>query len=638
MKTRLWITLLAVIVAIVMSTPDFAFSRGGGGRGGGGRVGGGGGGFSGGARPSGGFSGGARPSVGSSPSFNRPASRPSTPAARPSTPASRPSMPSTRPSTGAGSRPNVGNSNIGAGNRPGVGSGGSSIGSRPSTLPSRPGSGTGIGSGQGIGSGAGIGNRPGAGTGIANRPGTGTGIANRPGISQLPANRLPGLGAAAGAGALGGAVASRLPNQGARVQDRMANRPSTLEDRRSNLSDRMSNGREDWQQHRNDRQDDRQDWRDNNREDWQNWTDGKLDNYGDWYHGGWQPGDGWGYMWDNYPVAAAIGLTAWGVNRIGYGWGYWGYSNPYYSDGGSYGYDYSEPLVVYADGGSATATATTADPGTPPPSSEPQPTDEGMAAFDEARAAFLAGDYAGALTKIDTTLKTMPRDTVVHEFRALVLFALKKYPESSAAIYAVLSAGPGWDWTTMISLYPGVDPYTKQLRELESFAKANPKSADAQFLLGYQYQTCGYSDNAAKQFKLAQALLSDDKLLKQLVAMTAPVDASKTSDTPPAPPIVPPEKVLKSEQLVGTWKATSQGAAFQLDLAKDGSFVWTYSRGKEKQSVKGAFAVDQNNLALETNDGGGTMLAEIDFANPSQFKFKMIGDGEKEPGLEFKKG
>lgn len=338
-------------------------------------------------------------------------------------------------------------------------------------------------------------------------------------------------------------------------------------------------------------------------------------------------------MWDNYPVAAAIGLTAWGVNRIGYGWGYWGYSNPYYTEGSSDTYNYSQPLVVYADSESST---TATDPGTTASSSEPQPTDAGMAALDEARTAFHDGDYASALTKLDTTLKTMPRDTAVHEFRGLVLFALKKYPESAAATYAILSAGPGWDWTTMISLYPGVEPYTKQLRALEEFAKANPKSADAHFLLGYHYQTCTHADNAAKQFKLAQTLLPDDKLLKQLVAMTAPPDASKQAETP-EPPAVPPEKVLKSEQFVGTWKATSQGATFQLDLTKEGGFVWTYSRGKEKQSVKGAFAVDQNNLALETEDGGGTMLAEIDFANPSQFKFKMIGDGEKDPGLEFKK-
>lgn len=434
----------------------------------------------------------------------------------------------------------------------------------------------------------------------------------------------------------------------------MANRPS-MEDRRANLSDRMQDGRQNWQdrrddrqqnrgdrqddrqQARQDRQDDRQDFRNENREDWQNWAN---DYHDDWYHGGWYPGAGWGYMWDNYPVAAAIGLTGWAINRIGYGWGYWGYSNPYYSESGSYGYDYSEPLVVYCDN-SSSSTATTTDAATTATETvstmQSPPTNEGMAAFEEARTAFHGGDYAMALAKIDTTLKTMPRDTVVHEFRSLVLFALKKYPESAAASYAVLAAGPGWDWTTMISLYPGVDPYTKQLRALEDFAKANPQSADAKFLLGYHYQTCGHNESASKQYKLAQNLLPDDKLIKQLVAMTTPPDESKKSDTPPAPPTVSPEKVLKAEQLVGTWTATGQAGSFQLDLTKEGAFTWTYSRGKEKQSVKGVFAVDQNNLALETDDGGGTMLAEVNFANPSQFKFKMIGDGEKDPGLEFKK-
>lgn len=414
----------------------------------------------------------------------------------------------------------------------------------------------------------------------------------------------------------------------------MANRPQTLEDRRASLSDRMATGREDWQGNRGDRQDDRQEWRDNNREDWQNWADGKLDHYGDWYHGSWYPGAGWGYMWDNYPVASAIGLTAWGVNRLAYGWGYWGYSNPYYSEGSSYGYDYSEPLVVYADSGS-TGTTAAAEPSAP---TEPQPTDEGMAAFEEARTAFHDGDYAGALAKLDTTLKTMPRDTVVHEFRGLALFALKKYPESAAATYAVLSAGPGWDWTTMASLYPVVDVYTQQLRALEDFTKSNPKSADAHFLLGYHYLTCGYAENAAQQFKLAQAELPDDKLLSQLVAMTSAADKPETSapSTAPEPLEIPAGKVLTVEKLVGTWKANQGSSQFQLDLTADGRFTWTYSNGKDSQTVKGVFAVDQNTLALE-HEGGDTMLAEVDLVNPSQFLFKMIGGDAKDPGLTFRK-
>lgn len=421
----------------------------------------------------------------------------------------------------------------------------------------------------------------------------------------------------------------------------MADRNHSVEDRRANLSDRMENGRGDWQQNRQDRLDDRQDWRNENREDWQNWADGKLENYGDWYHGSWYPGSGWNYMWDNYPVASALGLTAWGINRIGYGWGYSDYSNPYYGDsGGSGGYDYSQPLVTYSDTGTTytdpnvTAAIAPTDVSTAQPA---QPANPGMTAFDEARSQFFQGNYEAALASLDTTLKTMPQDAVVHEFRSLVLFSLKKYPESAAAIYAVLAAGPGWDWTTMASLYPSVATYTTQLRSLEEFVKANPQSPDGHFLLGYHYQTMGHVPSAAKQYAEVQQLLPNDKLARQLVGMTSSPDTSVKPNPPPITDAPASEMGLKAEQFVGQWKATTQGASFALDLTKEGAFTWTYSRGKKTQSVKGVYAVNQNNLALETTDGGGTMLAEVKFTNPSQFHFKMVGDSDKDPGLDFKK-
>jgi len=445
----------------------------------------------------------------------------------------------------------------------------------------------------------------------------------------------------------------------------MANRPQTLEGRRENLSDRMSSGRGDRQDNRGDRQDGRddnrgdrqdgrQDWRDNNREDWQDFADDNHGHHGGWYNGcwngNWSPGSGWNHMWDHHPVAAAFGVTRWGVNRLAYGFGYWGYSNPWYASGGSGGYSYSEPLVVYSDNSSvvysdnsSSVEVAPADPGTAttesaPVAGAPQPTDEGMAAFDSARAEFFQGNFENSLTLLDTTLMSMPHDTVVHEFRSLVLFALKRYPESAAAIYAVLSAGPGWDWTTMSSLYPGVDVYTPQLRELENFAKSNPASADANFLLGYHYLTMGHRETANKAFSLALQQLPGDKLLTQLVEMTAPAgtEAKSPPPTPPAPADLPPEKVLSVEQMVGTWKATSADAKFELQLSKDGAFVWTYTRGESTESVKGVFAVDQNNLAMEPN-AGGTMLAEIDFADPSKFLFKMIGGEANDPGLNFTK-
>lgn len=427
----------------------------------------------------------------------------------------------------------------------------------------------------------------------------------------------------------------------------MANRPQSLQDRQAGLSDRMATARDTRQTNRSDRQDgrptnrgdrqdDRQDWRDQNREDWQDFADEHHDNHGDWYHDCWQPGDGWNYMWDNYPVAAAFGLTAWGVNRLAYGWGYAAYENPYYGYGYSGGYNYSEPLVTYADPGTAAAPAETVAT----TESAAEPVDPGMKSFEQARGAFKAGYPDQALTLLNTTLKTMPRDSVVHEFRGLTLFALKQYPESAAAIYSVLSAGPGWNWTTMIELYPDPETYTKHLRALEDFAKANPKSSDAHFLLGYHYLTAANEPQASKEFKLAHAELPDDRLLSQLVRMTTPPDAAATpkpeSVAPEAESVVPEAKALSVEKMAGTWKASSKGAQFQLELGDDGHFVWSFTRGKDKQSVKGAFGVDQNNLALEP-DAGGTMLAEVDLVNPSQFHFKMIGGEEKDPGLDFKK-
>ena len=152
--------------------------------------------------------------------------------------------------------------------------------------------------------------------------------------------------------------------------------------------------------------------------------------------------------------------------------------------------------------------------------------------------------------------------------------------------------------------------------------------------------TTTHGADASKEFKLAQEILPDDKLIAQLVGMTTPPgEAKKTVAAAPAPgerAVVPEDKVLTVDKMLGTWSASTKDAKFELELAKDGHFVWSFARGKDKQTVKGVFAVDQNNLALEP-DAGGTMLAEVDFSNPTQFHFQMVGGGAKDPGLDFKK-
>src|SRR5262249_12447461 len=145
------------------------------------------------------------------------------------------------------------------------------------------------------------------------------------------------------------------------------------------------------------------------------------------------------------------------------------YSNPYYAE--TMTVNYSEPVITLPVEAA-------------PASAAPE---DAVSKFDSARAAFYEGKYEEALKLTDQAAAKMPRDAVLHEFRSLVLFALKRYAESAAAIHAVLAVGPGWDWKTLNSLYPNKDTYAAQLRALETARAMNPKSADLLFLLGYHY-------------------------------------------------------------------------------------------------------------------------------------------------------
>ena len=64
---------------------------------------------------------------------------------------------------------------------------------------------------------------------------------------------------------------------------------------------------------------------------------------------------------------------------------------------------------------------------------------------------------------------------------------------------------------------------------------------------------------------------------------------------------------------------------------------WTeFTKDGKPQTLKGAYAVNKDSLALEP-DAGGTMLAQVSFVNPDEFLFTMVGSDPKQPGLDFKK-
>jgi tetratricopeptide (TPR) repeat protein len=386
-----------------------------------------------------------------------------------------------------------------------------------------------------------------------------------------------------------------------------------------------SQQRQDWQQNRDQIREDWQQHRDQARDDWQNWFDDHYGWYGGWY-GGYAPGywGRWDYLWDNYPVAAAVGLTWWGVNRLGYGFGYSDYSNPYYTE--SMPAVYSEPIITMPVG-PAQEPAAQAETALPPGVSA-----EAVAKFDEARAAFFDGKYDEALKLTDAAVAKMPRDAVLHEFRSLVLFALQRYAESAAAIHSVLDVGPGWDWKTLSSLYPSVEDYTKQLRSLEDARRENPKAADLHFLLGYHYLTCGHEEQALSMFGLAAEHQPKDAVAAALVATLSPRDAKATAPAASVPKPVPADNV------VGTWTATGAGSAgYSMNLRKDGTFTWAFSKGARKQEAKGVYALDGNVLAMEP-DSGGVLLAELTAKGQDSLHFKMVGGDKNDAGLDFRRG
>ncbi len=357
-------------------------------------------------------------------------------------------------------------------------------------------------------------------------------------------------------------------------------------------------------------------------------------NYGNWYHGNWH--GNWDHHWHGWPVgwwgAGFLAGWGWGAAVAPWSWGYWPYYNPYcvapiVIDGTTI--DYSQPILAaqpqYEVNDQAAATNL---------QSVPAASDQAMLIFDTARASFIGGDYNAALSQVNSAIAKLPGDTVLHEFRGLVLFALKRYQEAAGAVYAVLSVGPGWDWTTLSSLYPNVDVYTEQLRALEDYSRKNPKSAEAHFLLAYNYLTCGHSDAAAKQLKEVVSLNPKDQLSAQLLSsLTAPTEAEEPKPAEAAAPAKP----VDAAALVGNWKATrADGAAIALNLLPEGKFTWKITQKDKPQEFSGDYTVADNLLILKQNNNP-VMVGQVTQLAGNRFNFKLAGDNPNDPGLTFSK-
>jgi tetratricopeptide (TPR) repeat protein len=623
----------ALLAATLLFVPDDLFARGfgGGGRGGGGGFGGARGGFGGGggARPSfgggSGFGGGARTNFGGGGGAHAGFGGGGERANFGGGGASRPDFGSfanhspsfSHPAGGGSSRPQFGGENrpnMGIGNRPEIGGGGM-----------RPG-----GGGEGI---RGGGNRPEIGGGNRANFGDRGGIGNRTNIGEGVANR--------------GNIGNRT-NIGQIGNNNFAANRSNI-----NIASNRSYFNN-WQ-HGN--------WNGNfNRPGgggyWNGWAHGYAHGFnqgywhggwGGYWHGGW--GGYWGRPW--YAAPIAWGLGAWALGSVMYNSGYASYSNPYYDSGAGGAapyYDYSQPIPVVnqqPDQQAATAVADAGGAAAAGAQPTPLPPDvqEGTSHMDLARDAFKTGDYARASQEIDLAIRSLPKDAALHEFRALIFFATKDYKQAAATLYAVLSAGPGWDWTTLSGMYADIATYTKQFRDLEVYVKDHPDAADARFVLAYQYLTCGHNDAAKDQYQEILKLQPGDQLSAQLVKLVggdAPVDAAgqPTPQPPDAEPLAKddarPPADIDIAKIVGKWAAKRpDGASFSLALTKDSKFTWSYEQGGKKQEFGGKYSVDGAILVLERADGA-QMPGIVTLAG-NGFNFKLYGGPPDDPGLDFKK-
>jgi cytochrome c-type biogenesis protein CcmH/NrfG len=86
----------------------------------------------------------------------------------------------------------------------------------------------------------------------------------------------------------------------------------------------------------------------------------------------------------------------------------------------------------------------------------------------------------------------------------------------------------------MVGLYPNVDVYTRQLRDLEEFRRQNPNDASAHFLLAYHYLTMGNKDTAVGMLEKVTQLQPDDKLSAALLKALTTGESGGATPPPPA--------------------------------------------------------------------------------------------------------
>ncbi len=359
-----------------------------------------------------------------------------------------------------------------------------------------------------------------------------------------------------------------------------------------------------------------------------------------WHHGHWNYGYNSHYYHshyyyhddDNFASGFMWGIAVWSLGNMIYDMGYQSYRNPYPAP--PVQYNDSKSSITYTQPVSVTAAAA-------PPGDE-QATEiaetKSAAATESSRTAFKQGDYLAALKSADEAIAFTPGDVTLHEYRALVLFALGRYSDAAGVLNPVLASGPGWGWETMVGFYDSSATYSNQLRKLEAYVKGTPNAADGRFLLGYHYLVCGHMDQAYEQFEKVTTLQPADSISRQLRDLTksslpdnGEAEAPEATEPPPPPAPVPTEK------LVGTWTSDrGEAGKISFTMEESGDYTWSYINGSDSKLMKGTYGLNDKGLLVLSSDDS-QMVSAVSLDGDSKMKFVLVGAPEGDPGIDFAK-
>ena len=277
-------------------------------------------------------------------------------------------------------------------------------------------------------------------------------------------------------------------------------------------------------------------------------------------------------------------------------------------------YDYSQPINV-ADA--------------PPDAAVADSTEQ---VFSAARDSFKAGDYQRALDLADQVLKQTPNVAVVHEFRALALFALKRYDEAAAVDYAVLSAGPGLELVDARRTLSRRRHLHQPAPGPGGVRRGQPNSSSARFLLAYHYMVEGHNDagrGAVREGDPAPAHGPALGVVRQGAAevlgagrpgcrspaqarridsgRTGPGSGSGPAGRAPAPRAArrhSPHPAAASGQHGGNLEGTAgAGRRDRTDAQGGRCFVWDVDTKGQKQTLEGQAGFQDNTLILQQAQG-----------------------------------